>query len=739
MVPGQFFNNCSRDKIRSNIIDEKTVYSPLGPEVQHAPVDSSMNPFEVASHLVDLYDNVLLSLIDSYAPVKTKTIILRPRAAWYSNGIAECKKRRRRLERKWRRTRLLCDRVNYEKQCAECRDLIYKTKKDYFNTVISENIHDQRVLFQTVNHLLSGGIKDTEYPTCSDDKTLAEVFINFFTSKINGILSDLQRSGTSDTLEVSPQCKSTFLNFDIVTSDEICKLIKSSVKSCSLDPVPSFLFKKCSDILVPFLTSMVNHCLTNGIMPDALKIARITPILKKSGADCEQLKNFRPVSNLKFISKLMEKCVAVQLNQYLNDNCLLEEFQSAYKIAHSTETALLKIQSDILMSLDNGKAVVLVFLDMSAAFDTVNHKILLSRLSESFGIKGMALKWFNSYLTNRKQFVAINNAVSSVWDQNVGVPQGSVLGPILYVLYTSPVADIIKSYGLSYHFYADDSQLYIAFSHNSHQQLLDAKECIERCVADIKRWMQANDLKLNQDKTEIMLIHSKFKAYIDPPIIQIGDDMIHVSSTATNLGFKFDKYLCCHDQIKQVCKSSFYFIRNIAKIRNYLTDSATESVVHAFITSKLDYCNSLYYGLPKYLLKRLQCIQNSAARLVVQASKFDHVTPVLIKLHWLPVRFRIMFKILLMVYKCLHDMAPPYLANVIKPRKTSRSLRSTTMEYLEEQRSRLVTYGDRSFSVAGPKLWNNLPLQIRKSSSIQSFKKELKSHLFKNFLSFGLK
>ena len=179
-----------------------------------------------------------------------------------------------------------------------------------------------------------------------------------------------------------------------------------------------------------------------------------------------------------------------------------------------------------------------------------------------------------------------------------------MLGPILCVLYRSPVADIIKSYGLSYHFYADDSQLYIALSHNSHQQLLDAKECIERCVADIQRWMQANDLKLNQDKTNFMLIHSKFKAYIDSPIIQIGDDMIHVSSTATNLGFTFDKYLCCHDQIKQVCKSSFYFIRNIAKIRNYLTDSATESVVHAFITSKLDYCNSLYYGqspLPNYV------------------------------------------------------------------------------------------------------------------------------------------
>ena len=123
------------------------------------------------------------------------------------------------------------------------------------------------------------------------------------------------------------------------------------MKFCSLDPVPSFVFKKCSDILVSFLTRMVNHCLTNGITPDALKIARITPILKKSGADCDQLKNFRPVSSLKFISKLMEKCVAVQLNQYLNDNCLLEEFQSAYKVAHSTAMALLKYKVTFLCPL----------------------------------------------------------------------------------------------------------------------------------------------------------------------------------------------------------------------------------------------------------------------------------------------------------------------------------------------------------------------------------------------------
>lgn len=730
MVQCRQLKSINFDDLRNDLL-----MSRLGSSVDHiSDLDSMLDPSDVASNLADQYDNVLSSLLDTYAPLKTKTIVLRPRAAWYSNDIAECKKQRRQLERKWRRTRLPCDRANYERMYLECKDLIYSTKRDYFNTIISENSQDQKVLFQTIDHLLCGEIKNTEYPTCSDDKSLAEKFMEFFTSKIEGILSGLQRStGSDDACDASSQCESTFCNFHPVSDDDISKLVNSTVKSCSLDPLPSSVFLNCSDILVPFLTKFINYCLFNGIMPDALKIAKITPILKKSGENCELLKNFRPVSNLKFISKLMERVVVRQLNCYLNHNGLLEKFQSAYKTAHSTETALLKIQSDILMSLDNGKAVVVVFLDMSAAFDTVNHKILLTRLSDTFGIRCEALEWFKSYLENRKQFVAINDAVSSVRDLRVGVPQGSVLGPILYTLYTSPVSAIIKNYGLDFHFYADDSQLYIAFSHNNHQQLLEAKGRIECCIADIQRWMTVNDLKLNQDKTEIMLIHSKFKADIDPPSYLIGDEVIEVASTATNLGFIFDKYLCCHDQVRKVCKSSFYFIRNIARIRRFLTDSATESVVHAFITSKLDYCNSLYYGLPKYLVKRLQYIQNCAARLVVKSRKFDHITPAFVKLHWLPVRFRIVFKILLIVYKCLNNMAPEYLADAIKLRKT-RSLRSTTMEYLEERKSRTVNYGDRSFVVAGPKLWNGLPLHIRKSSSIGTFKTKLKTHLFKTFL-----
>jgi len=199
-------------------------------------------------------------------------------------------------------------------------------------------------------------------------------------------------------------------------------------------------------------------------MPAALKEAMIKPKLKKDNLDSEGYSNFRPISNLKVVSKIIEKAVSCQLSDYLRDNDLEEsQFQSAYKRFHSTETALLRVQNDILCEIDNQKCVVLLLLDMSAAFDTVDHELLLGRMAKRYGVKGNALKWFRSQLQDRKQFVMIDVTKSKMKELRYGVPQGSVLGPILYSLYTSPFGDIIKRHGLSYHLYADDTQLYLSF------------------------------------------------------------------------------------------------------------------------------------------------------------------------------------------------------------------------------------------------------------------------------------
>jgi hypothetical protein len=200
------------------------------------------------------------------------------------------------------------------------------------------------------------------------------------------------------------------------------------------------------------------------MFPDELKQALVSPLIKKPSMDPEVLKSYRPVSNLSFMSKLIEKHVLSHLQDYSITHNLSDPYQSAYTKFHSTETALLKIQSDLLMAVDQKGAAVLVLLDLSAAFDTIDHGILLERLEVNFGIKDLALSWVKSYLTNRSQTVIINGVMSGAKPLQYGVPQGSTVGSNAFETYTPAVGQIAQLHGLAFHCYADDTQLYVAFS-----------------------------------------------------------------------------------------------------------------------------------------------------------------------------------------------------------------------------------------------------------------------------------
>ena len=212
------------------------------------------------------------------------------------------------------------------------------------------------------------------------------------------------------------------------------------------------------------------------------------PRLKKTKQGTS-LSNLRPVSNLQYLSKLVERAVYDQITDHVTQSGLYPILQSAYRLGHSTETALLKIQNNILAAMDNQRVTLLVLLDLSAAFDTIDHQVLLNRLYVTYGITGTALKWFHSYLSNRKQRILINGSYSSDFDLPQGVPQGSCLGPLLFTLYASKLFDVVESHLPNVHAYADDTQLYISFKPDGSATETDAVDALQACIRDIRTWM----------------------------------------------------------------------------------------------------------------------------------------------------------------------------------------------------------------------------------------------------------
>ena len=503
------------------------------------------------SHCIELlakkYDVLLCKALDKLAPKRTRTIVIRPNAPWYNEEIATQKRKRRRLERKWRSTSLEIDRVNYLEQCNVVNAMLYQTKEQHYSTVIQDNALDSKLLFRTVDKLLQRNT-DKRYPSANSDLELANAFANFFSPKIVSIRDELlvRREQLGELTMEDFECTSCFSEFATVTDENVLGLIRGSIKACALDPFPASIMRKCYFSLFSVFRRAINLSLSSGVLPKELKIALLLPLLKKVNADFEQFSNFHPMSNLKFLSKLIEKAVFVQSNNYLGENDLHESLQSAYKIFQSTETAILIDTIDIMLSLDKGENVFLAFLDLSAAFDTVNHTLLLARLQKSFGIRGTVLRWFNSYLPDRTQFVNINEVNSTIRDLPVGVPQGSVVGPVLYLLYTAPLAKVIRSYGLDYHLYANDTQLYFAFKS---VDVDAAKSRVESCISAICRWMDLNELKLNHGKTEVMLIHSKYRPSPSFQSLRVGDESVAASQSAMSLGVIYDEHMSFHARV----------------------------------------------------------------------------------------------------------------------------------------------------------------------------------------------
>ena len=328
----------------------------------------------------------------------------------------------------------------------------------------------------------------------------------------------------------------------------------------------------------------------------------------------------------------MEKLVLSQVSSYLNSHNLYHTCQSAYRPGHSTETALLKVVNDLFLSRNKGNISVLALLDFSSAFDTFDNTILVHRLHTDFGFTDTVFQWFSSYLTDRTNYVSLSNHCSDFAPVQSGDPQGSVLGPMLFTMYTKPLSAIIDSHSFIHYSFADDLQLRTSAPQDRISELLHS---IQSCISDVKAWATANMLKLNDIKTELMLVTSNRSKHLHnlPTSITIGNAQIPFKQSVKNLGFTLDCHLTMNAHVSNIARTCYFELRRLASIRRFLTSTAIATLVSAFVLSGIDYCNSLLFGSSHDVTFHLQRKQNYAARVILRLPMSSSITIHLKSLH----------------------------------------------------------------------------------------------------------
>ena len=506
-------------------------------------------------------------------------------------------------------------------------------------------------------------------------------------------------------------------------------------KTCQLDQVPTSKLQEILEGCLPAIRYIVNSSLDQGKFCNKWKEAIVKPLIKKTELGTQN-SNYRPVSNLSFISKVVEKITLDQFNEHCNEYSLVPEYQSAYRKKHSCETSLVKLVDDILWNMENQLITAIVILDLSAAFDTVDHKLLLDILEKRFGIVGKAREWYRSYLVPRRFKVTINNKLSWPRQLDYSVPQGSIQGAFLFIAYASTLDQIVNSRYLTLNGFADDHSVRKAFkpSRLDNKEELETIAIMEKSMQDIKVWMDQVRLKMNDSKTEFIYFgwpSQLGKCRIDN--INVNGESIERTHKTKYLGAHLDSKLDFKQHIKIKCRAAMLNLHRIKAARKHLTRTACNRLVVSLVLSHLDYANSLLGGLPKSSINKMQAVQNMAAKITLGKGKFDSATSCLVQLHWLPIKTRIEFKILSLVHRCLHGEAPPYLERLLHyhiPTRPGLRSQQSTNRLLVPQTSK-KTFAARSFSVLGPQLWNGLPDKIRKIDNYSKFKKDLKTHLFK--------
>uniref|UniRef100_A0A1Y1NKD6 Reverse transcriptase domain-containing protein n=1 Tax=Photinus pyralis TaxID=7054 RepID=A0A1Y1NKD6_PHOPY len=667
---------------------------------------------------VDFLNDNILALFDKHAECR-RIKITKPPAPWLTDNIKLMISLRNKALTKFKRTKNPAHWSYYKQLRNFTTNAIRLGKKAYLEYELQQGHDTPKAMWKKLKQL---GISSSHKRELPNELRDANKINDFFINLAETVTSDenaLIQYYTSNAFRTS----STQFNFSLVTEVDVLKtFLNLKSNSVGWDGISLCMWKLCLPYLAPIITHIVNSCLVDGIFPNCWKVAKVIPLAKIN--DPREFKDIRPISILPCLSKVVEKIMASQIRTYLDYENILPRMQSGFRPGYSCNTALAYITDAIMRAIDNNNLAVLVLLDYSKAFDRISHNILIAILKH-IGFSGSASSLINNYISGRSQYVMLDGDASDTRPVVLGVPQGSILGPLLYIIYTLDMVSVLQHCG--YHLYADDTQLFYEFpAHALEKACTNVNADLENLIVVSER----HGLKINSHKSFVMLFGRTKARNVNAPQlnVKIGESLLPNVDSVKNLGLTIDSTLRFKKHVSELLRIAYLKLKTIFNNRHVLNRKLKIMLCESLVLSQFTYCDNVYGPcLDAFDVGRVQRVQNSCLRLIFGLRKYNRISHKLVEIKWLNMSNRRKLNHACFIHKIISNKFPPYLYEKIQFRHNLHNLNTRTKHLISIPKHQTVLY-QRSFSYNVPKIYNSLSCHLH-SCSQKRFRENLRLKL----------
>ena len=695
-----------------------------------------------SAYQLGTFHEITKGVLDKHAPIKKKYVRAN-QAPFMNKTLNKAIMNRSRLRNKFLANRTISNRNAYKKQRNYCTSLLRREKRNFYNSLDTKNITDNKLFWKTVKPFFSEKSSNRDHITLieneqivSENQANAEIFNDFFSSIVKNLNIPINDELLNNVHDIHdpvlraikkyerhpsivkiknriPDMSALSFAFNFVTPQEIERELKSlnPSKASQSNDIPTKILKENCDIFAKFVATDFNDSILRSVFPKQLKLADIIPVFKKDSRTSKQ--NYRPISILPNLSKVYERCIYKQMSSYFDS--ILSKFQCGFRKGYSAQHCLIAMLEKWRSCVDNGEYFGVLLTDLSKAFDCLNHELLIAKL-DAYGFDISATRLINDFLTNRKQRVKINDIFSSWKDLLDGVPQGSILGPLLFNIHLCDLFYFLTNIDIAS--YADDTSPYSLGATPE-----DVIQNIEEASTVLLKWFKENFMKANADKCHLLLsTNDKFTAKIDTASIRN-------SQSEKLLGITIDSKLTFEPHITNICDKASKKVHALARVACHMNTEKRRLIMKAFISSQFGYCPLVWMSHSRSLNNRINRIHERSLRIVYR-DKNSSFQSLLEKDNSVSIHNRNLQSLATEMYKVKNQLSPKIMTDVFRLREISYNLRNNTDFMSKNVHS--VRYGTESLSYLGPKIWSLVPDDIKNSKSLTVFKSKIQKWIPEN-------